>query len=84
MRVHATPFVLDWEKRRTEYKQMLAEGKIPTPYGTQKTVAERPFLMGQAAGAIDTVQTAKEIVDEMVGQAHDLIRSANSCLVAKL
>jgi len=84
MRVHATKFVMDWEARRDEYKEMLSKGKIPTPYNTQKHIAERPFLMGQAAGAIEKTLTAKEIVDEMIEQAHASINNMNSYVVSKL
>merc|ERR1712194_831513 len=84
MRVHATKFVLDWEKRRDDYKEMLAKGQLPAPFGSQDKIQERPFLMGQAAGAIETTLSAQEIVDEMVGQACERISSANAYVVSKL
>jgi len=85
MRVNASKFVVDWEsKRQDEIQKMLVQGKLPAPFGSQEKVEERPFLMGQAAGAIDEVKPAKAIVDEMVGQAHELLAGASKMLVAKL
>merc|ERR1711879_819420 len=82
MRVNASDFVLDWEKnRREELQNSLAVGKIPTPYGTQDNIKERAFLMGQAAGAIEDVKPAKAIVEEMVGQAHELLSGVSNMLV---
>lgn len=85
MRVNASKFVMDWESnRQEEIQKMLAKGKLPAPFGTQEKVDERPFLMGQAAGAIEDVKPAKAIVDEMVSQAYELLSTTSKMLVAKL
>mmetsp|Transcript_40025 Transcript_40025/g.114394 ORF Transcript_40025/g.114394 Transcript_40025/m.114394 type:complete len:347 (+) Transcript_40025:89-1129(+) len=82
MRVSATPFVLDWESnRQEELQKKLAAGRLPSAYGTQDKIQDRPFLMGQAAGAIEDVKPAKEIVEEMVSQAHELLSGASRMLV---
>mmetsp|Transcript_68847 Transcript_68847/g.155999 ORF Transcript_68847/g.155999 Transcript_68847/m.155999 type:complete len:343 (+) Transcript_68847:90-1118(+) len=85
MRVNATEFVRDWEEKRSEeIKRKLASGVVPTPYGSQEKYQDRPYLMGQAAGAIEDVKPAKEIVEEMVEQAHELISGASRMLISKL
>eukprot|EP00746_Dinoflagellata_sp_MGD_P079424 gnl/MRDRNA2_/MRDRNA2_31754_c0_seq1.p1 gnl/MRDRNA2_/MRDRNA2_31754_c0~~gnl/MRDRNA2_/MRDRNA2_31754_c0_seq1.p1 ORF type:complete len:309 (+),score=66.41 gnl/MRDRNA2_/MRDRNA2_31754_c0_seq1:37-927(+) len=79
MRVNLTPFVKDWETtRKGEAEAKLASGQIPVkkPPNTQA----RAWLMGQAAGAIDDVKPAKEIVEEMVSQAHQLLFHASKML----
>jgi len=37
----------------------------------------RPWLMGKVAGAVFDVKPAKEIIDEMVTEAVDLLRQGN-------
>ena len=41
----------------------------------------KAWIMGQAAGAIDDIKTAKEIVDDMVVEAAALLRGASELLV---
>jgi len=83
MRVNASDFVLDWENnKQEEIQKHLAAGRLPSPYGAQERVQDRPFLMGQAAGAIEDVKPAKAIVEEMVAQAHELLSGASKMLVA--
>jgi len=42
------------------------------------------FLTGQCAGAISDIKPAKEIVEEMVQQAAEQLRSASGFLASKL
>lgn len=42
------------------------------------------YLTGQAAGAIKDIKPAKQIVDEMVVQAAEQLRSASALVVSKL
>lgn len=42
------------------------------------------FLTGQCAGAVTEIKPAKDIVEEMVQQAHEQLRAASSLLVSKL
>jgi NAD(P)H-dependent flavin oxidoreductase YrpB (nitropropane dioxygenase family) len=56
--------------------------------GVQLSAAEKHkrgvFLTGQAAGAITDVLPAKQIVEEMVSQAEEQLRSASSFITSKL
>ena len=47
-------------------------------------MARRPFLMGQAAGAIDNVLPAKDIVHEMVSTAVEHLNMASKYVVSKM
>ena len=80
-------------------KDYTSRGILPVPYGNeQKSVVEpladdapvtewmarRPFLMGQAAGAIDNVLPAKDIVHEMVSTAVEHLNMASKYVVSKM
>ncbi|EWC46796.1 hypothetical protein DRE_04041 [Drechslerella stenobrocha 248] len=43
-----------------------------------------PFIMGQVAGVIDDIKPAKDIVEDMVRGAVDMLRQGNGYLVSKL
>ncbi|BEJ09061.1 hypothetical protein CcaverHIS641_0511550 [Cutaneotrichosporon cavernicola] len=74
MRVRYTDYVKDWEENRQEEIKLLTEqGIIPH----EDHMAKHPetgakglkFLMGDVASVIDSVKSAKDIVDEMVTTA---------------
>jgi len=76
-------------------KAALARGFLPVPYNSEwKGVdplpedapfkvrfARKAWLMGSCAGAVTEVQPAKQIVEEMVGQAAALLSNASKCVV---
>ena len=100
MRVYNSDFVNDWEENKQDIiKDYTSRGILPVPYGNeQKSVVEpladdapitewmarRPFLMGQAAGAIDNVLPAKDIVHEMVSTAVEHLNMASKYVVSKM
>jgi hypothetical protein len=43
----------------------------------------RPFLMGKAAAVVNDKKPAKEIVDELVGDAVKWLQTTNSFIVGK-
>ncbi|PRP73572.1 oxidoreductase, 2-nitropropane dioxygenase family [Planoprotostelium fungivorum] len=84
LRVRATPFVLDWENnKQDEIKDSTAKGIVPVPLHEAVELHKRGWLMGSVAAVIEDVQPAKQIVDEMVGDAHRLLKATHS-LIAKL
>jgi len=97
MRIIANPVSDEWEQnRQADIKELTAKGVIPysktiedveagkEPLFTQKQLMKSmPLLCGSAAGAIDQVLSAKEIIDQMVNGAVDILR-AKIALVAKL
>ena len=47
----------------------------------QERFGRRPWLMGANAGAITEVQPAKQIVEEMVGDAVTMLSAANGFIL---
>ena len=96
LRVKMNPYIKEWETtRKAEQERLLASGIVPVQDDIEKAqsgelknvdpqrVAEgRPLLMGQVAGAIDDIKPAKEIIDEMVNGAVEVMRN-NVALIIK-
>jgi len=96
LRVLKTPYITDWETNRTkEIQELTSRGIIPiqnevekrSKSGIEPTQEEvdraQNFLMGQAAGAIEDVKPAAQIIDEMMTQAIEVLKIVNR-KVAKL
>eukprot|EP01128_Nolandella_sp_AFSM9_P008523 TRINITY_DN5231_c0_g1_i1.p2 TRINITY_DN5231_c0_g1~~TRINITY_DN5231_c0_g1_i1.p2 ORF type:complete len:357 (-),score=131.76 TRINITY_DN5231_c0_g1_i1:230-1300(-) len=96
MRVLKSDYIMNWENnRQQEIKELTAQGIVPFSK-EQETLEEkgimpspkevlgmRPWLMGAAAGAIDKVMPAADIINDMVSTAIAIIRQ-NNTLIAKL
>lgn len=84
MRVYSTDYIKDWEENKaTQIKELTNKGVLPVYWdldnakkeGKEVSIAAtQPLLMGQAAGAIDDVKPAKDIVEEMVAGAITALR----------
>jgi len=87
MRVLKTEYIMDWEEnRREEIKEKTANGIIPatkeledqlengkiTP---QEAFNMTPLLMGQVAARVNSIKTAKEIVDEIMAEAIEVLKT---------
>jgi len=95
LRVRKTPYIVDWETNRAqEIKELTSKGIIPFTHELEKMnkaggeidpAPFRAFLMGQAAGAIEDVKPAAEIIHSMVSQAIEILNSNQRKIVkAKL
>eukprot|EP01059_Diplonema_ambulator_P007447 TRINITY_DN1690_c1_g3_i2.p1 TRINITY_DN1690_c1_g3~~TRINITY_DN1690_c1_g3_i2.p1 ORF type:complete len:355 (+),score=84.39 TRINITY_DN1690_c1_g3_i2:61-1125(+) len=90
VRTYLSPYVRDWEEnRQDEIKAAVAAGKIPLYLEKDKakkpSIAEAyPRLFGQACGGIKSVLPAKQIVDNMVTQAAEVLRQNATFVVSKL
>jgi NAD(P)H-dependent flavin oxidoreductase YrpB (nitropropane dioxygenase family) len=92
LRVLKTPYIVDWETNRAnEIKELTSKGIIPFNHDVEQKSKEggeidpapyRAFLMGQAAGAIEDVKPAAEIIKSMVSQAIEIL-SANQRKIVK-
>ena len=79
LRVRTNPYIENWEGNRAqEIKDLTAKGTIPVEHDFETLGDDiddetmdnaRPFLMGKAAAVVNEKKSAKEIVDEMVGDA---------------
>ena len=71
---------------------MTNKGKIPVEHDMETLGDDidddtldnaRPFLMGKAAAVVDKEDTAKEIIDDMVGSAVQWLSKTNGFVVSK-
>jgi len=94
MRIVKSKYASDWEENKaSQIKELTSKGIIPAYHDQQqegwdtKPLADRmdamPLLIGQACGAIDEIQPAKQIIDEMVGLAVEVMQK-NAGLISKL
>jgi NAD(P)H-dependent flavin oxidoreductase YrpB (nitropropane dioxygenase family) len=79
-RVMKTPYVKSWMERPEEVKALTEQGVIPFARDVQEDRAMPseffPALMGQAAGAITSINTAAEIVESMMDEAMQSLNTA--------
>ena len=88
-RTRRTEYNEDWEyNRKDEMKELTNKGVVPwvrdrKEKGAEFLVKEMPMLMGECCAAVDDIKPAKEIVDEMVATAVQVLKK-NASLVARL
>ncbi|PBK72283.1 2-nitropropane dioxygenase [Armillaria solidipes] len=85
LRVLKTPYVADWEtNRQVEIKELTSKGVIPANWDIEqhpeKSMEGRPWLMGKVSGLIKDILPAKDIVENMVNEAAEILQH-NSSLV---
>jgi len=89
LRVLKTPYIYDWENNRAkEIQDLTSRGIIPMEHDAEQKAksgweAPKPFLMGQAAAAVEDVKPAAQIINEMITQALEILKKVNG-KVAKL
>ncbi|ERF69696.1 hypothetical protein EPUS_03688 [Endocarpon pusillum Z07020] len=93
LRVRTNPYIENWEKNRAnEIKELTEKGTIPVEHDFEQLGDDmddetmdnaRPFLMGQAAAVVSERKSAREIVDEMVKEAVDMMNKGSSMIVAR-
>ncbi|KIY67807.1 2-nitropropane dioxygenase [Cylindrobasidium torrendii FP15055 ss-10] len=76
-----TPYIVDWEtRRRDEIKELTSQGKIPHDVEVEKRAdmpandAVRSWLVGKVVGSIHDIKPAKDIVDELVTTAAQVLQ----------
>ena len=87
------PYIDNWEQnRQNDIKELTDKGLIPVQDELDKMGDDidddtmdnaRPFLMGKASAVVNEKKSAKEIIDEMVQGAVDVISASNSCVIGK-
>lgn len=86
LRMQTNDYIRKWhDKRAEELKTLCAKGVVPIEHDLEEGAEDidLPHLMGQVAGAIQKVQPAKEIVQEMVQEAVQQLKLANVYLTSK-
>ena len=75
-RVLPNEYIARWHRQPERIRELCDQGIVPMAHDLDNDVedADFPHLMGQAAGAIERVQPAAEIVREMVDEAAETLR----------
>ncbi|EPS44080.1 hypothetical protein H072_1954 [Dactylellina haptotyla CBS 200.50] len=86
MRIKSHPLIEEWHRDPSKIKSLTEKGHIPIMHQMNELEKEgkdfpenmksgvRCIMLGQAAGAIDKILTAKEIIDEMVYGSVELMK----------
>lgn len=97
MRVLKNDYIMDWEDNKaSEIKSLTSKGILPAvqdrdqleksgkeiPFKTQMDMM--PLLMGQAAGAIDSILPAAEIIDDMMTGAIGILKDLQTQIVQEV
>lgn len=93
LRVRKNPYIENWEEnRQAEIKDLTGKGIIPVEHDLENMGDDvdddtfdnaRPFLMGKAAAVVNDKLSAKQIIDEMVGDAVQVMQKGTSSIVSK-
>lgn len=79
LRVKMNDYVRGWEQQPEEVKRLTSAGTVPMLKDLDEgRDVDLPFLMGQVAGAIDSIKPAKQIIDEMIQEASDMLDRGGS------
>ena len=75
LRMKLNDYIKDWHSRPEEIKALTEAGIVPLVKDMEdEKDVDIPFLMGQVAGEIKDIKPAKQIVDEMVSEAIEMLR----------
>ncbi len=76
-------YVKKWEDHPERIKELTDKGIVPMAYDLeQENEIDMPYLMGQVAAIVKDIKPAKQIVDEMVTQAVDMLRLGHTYIEA--
>ena len=75
LRVKLNDYIKDWHSRPEEIQKLTESGIVPLAKDMEdEKDFDIPFLMGQVSGVIQDIKPAKQIVDDMVQEAVDMLR----------
>jgi len=74
-------YIKDWESRPGEIKRLIESGIVPLVKDVDEgKEVDIPFLMGQVSGIIKDIKPAKQIIEDMVREAVDMLRLGQTYL----
>ena len=74
-------YIKNWESRPDEIKRLTENGIVPLVRDMdQGKDIDIPFLMGQVSGIIKDIKPAKQIVEDMVQEAVEMLRLGQTYL----
>ncbi|KAK7408591.1 hypothetical protein QQX98_009239 [Neonectria punicea] len=84
LRMKTNDYIRAWHAQPEKIKELCDQGVVPieNDFDEGKDI-DLPHLMGQVAGAINSVMPAKDIVDEMVKEAVDMLKLGGAYLAGK-
>lgn len=75
LRMKTNEYIARWHAQPQRIKELCDKGTVPIEWDfDQGNEVDLPHLMGQVAGAIQKIQPAGEIVDEMVAEAVEMLK----------
>ncbi|KAL2137928.1 hypothetical protein VTI28DRAFT_7827 [Corynascus sepedonium] len=78
LRMKTNDYIRKWHSQPDKIQELCSKGVVPLEHDLEEgNEVDLPHLMGQVAGAIQKIQPAGEIVDEMVAEAVDMLKLAN-------
>jgi len=81
LRVRRNAWIDKWEAQPEKVKELTEKGIVPIEYDMENDVdVDIPHLMGVVAGVITEIQPAKQIVDEMVAEAVEMLNQGQTFL----
>ncbi|KAM5344814.1 hypothetical protein ACJ41O_010676 [Fusarium nematophilum] len=84
LRMKTNEYIRKWHERPERIRELCDSGVVPIEHDFDEgNEIDPPFLMGQVAGAIESVKPAGEIVDEMVREAVGMLKLGGTYLTAK-
>ena len=81
LRVRRNEWIERWEAQPEKIKELTEKGVVPIEYDMENgTDVDIPHLMGVVAGVITEIQPARQIVDEMVAEAVEMLKLGQTFL----
>ncbi|KAK3359915.1 oxidoreductase 2-nitropropane dioxygenase family [Lasiosphaeria hispida] len=81
LRMKTNDYIRAWHAKQDKIQELTGKGIVPLEYDLDEgNEIDPPHLMGQVAGAIQKIQPAGEIVDEMVVEAVDMLKLGGTYL----
>ncbi|KAK4137938.1 2-nitropropane dioxygenase [Trichocladium antarcticum] len=81
LRMKTNDYIRKWHAQPGRIQELCDKGVVPIEHDFDAgNEVDVPHLMGQVAGAINKIQPAGEIVDEMVAEAVEMLKLANTYL----
>ena len=83
LRVRMNDYVAKWESQPEKIKELTDRGITPMAHDMEKdNEVDMPFLMGQVSAIIKDIKPAKDIVEDMVTEAVNMLKLGQSYLGA--
>ncbi len=81
LRMKTNEYIRRWHEQPDRVRQLCDDGVVPLEYDfDQGNEVDVPHLMGQVAAVITKIQPAREIVDEMVAEAVEMLKLGGTYL----